>query len=44
MIYIKERLQCMKKWSTILNVTNIFVQIWGFIAVWSEPNAEIMRN
>ena len=44
MISIKERLQCLKSWTTVLNVTNIGVQIWGLFAVWSESNGLIMKD
>lgn len=44
MINIKERIQCLKSWTTVLNITNIGVQIWGLFAVWSEPNNEIMKD
>lgn len=37
-------MQCFKSWETVLNITNIGVQIWGLFAVWSEPNAEIMKD
>lgn len=44
MLYIKDRLKCMKRWTNALRIVNFVIQVWGFMVVWSDPNAEIIQQ